>query len=632
MIFLDLGPIDSAQLAELIKMSVSLSMELSKLAIIVALLRGFFNEMILKMIRTISFFLDGILMKLIEYFYHYFDLILNQKIFEGELLKNITTKIYIFIGILIFFKLSITVINYIINPDLLEQKGTSVEAIIKKIIISIISIVLIPFGFKIAYSLQDAILNDGIIEHVILGEEYNDLSKLQGREGKMIGFTVFNGFFNLNESVSNSKAKRMYNQAQKLYDIDKIGVANVNLQPYEGVYAYNYLPIISTICLLFVFYMMFKLTIELAVRSIKLGVLEIISPFVIASSIAGVEEEMALSRWWKNVFLTYISVFINVATLWFVVFIAKLITTDKILVSNGDLLLKTLIYCSLFVFINDAPKIFGDIFHIEKNSDNTKNLVDNLFRQTWSATKFVGGAALGLGLGTIGGLAGSLKQTGKTIIDPKSKGVDKVIASGNALSSGIKGGFKGAFSGAKGNLGGAYNAGLVTGAKFTKKNMNPGVLDNMLNNKKTTKNATTTKVKTNNENSNNVKPTNENPLSGDNFTNKQVINSNSDINDVKDDTVNETFTYKVADTNEQIKEDNNVLDNNLEDNIFDKKPLESSKKQKEKIEYEDLNNNNYNYVNQTQESNSKIEKVENIDNELHKNNDGTLLDRLLGKK
>ena len=277
------------------------AVQLTQLLTIIALIRGFFNEMILKMIRVISFFLDNLIMKLIDAFYKYFNLVLNGDIFEGKILSEITNRIYLFIGILIFFKLAITVIKYVTNPDLLDDKKTSVQAIIKRIIIAIASIAIIPFGFRMAFALQNAILSDGIIETIIMGDEYkSDRVKLKGREGKMIGFTVFNGFFTLNEHVASSTAKNKYEMATKLYDADRIGVKNVNMQTSNKSYMYNYTPILSTAALLFVFHMMFQLTIQLAVRVIKLGVLQIISPLVIASSIAGTDEEMPLNRWLKN--------------------------------------------------------------------------------------------------------------------------------------------------------------------------------------------------------------------------------------------------------------------------------------------------------------------------------------------
>ena len=40
------------------------AVQLTQLLTIIALIRGFFNEMILKMIRVISFFLDNLIMKI----------------------------------------------------------------------------------------------------------------------------------------------------------------------------------------------------------------------------------------------------------------------------------------------------------------------------------------------------------------------------------------------------------------------------------------------------------------------------------------------------------------------------------------------------------------------------------------
>ena len=347
-------------------MVAQLALELGKIGVIIGLLKGFFNELILKIVRHISYFIDSVLLNLIDKFYDYFYLIINNEIFDSEFIKQISTTIYMFIGILIFFKVAITIINYVVNPEKMEDKRIGGEKLIKKIVFSVLTIALIPFIFNLGLKLQGAILNDNIIEKVILADQYNEITKSNVSHGKILGFTIFNGFFTLDERNATTRQILKYERAQNRYSLDPIPAKYLNssrLGTEKGVYGYKYYPVISTIALFFTLSVIIKLTIDVAVRVLKLYFLQFSAPFAISSSIISTEEDDSLKRWLKTTISTYLSIFGKVATIWFLVLFERMISQSDFIVSKNDLLLKALLSLAVFVFVKDAPKFLGEIFN-----------------------------------------------------------------------------------------------------------------------------------------------------------------------------------------------------------------------------------------------------------------------------
>lgn len=559
-------------------MIAQLAVSIAQLTTIVLLLKGFFNEMILKIVRNISFFLDKILLNLIDKFYDYFYIILNREIFDTSFIKSVSTSVYVFFGILIFFKLSVTLINYIVNPQLLEDKNKSIEKIMKQIIIGIVAIVAIPFAFDLGLKLQAAILNDKIIEKIVLNDNYQEIMHSNVSQGKVLGFTIFNGFFALDQNNATSSQIRRYELAQKRSTLDVIKKKDLNDSRFNSQeYGYKYYPIISTMALFFVLLIIIKMTLDLGVRIIKLFLLQLIAPFVIASSIIDTNEDNSLKRWGKTALSTYLQVFIKVATLWFLVFFATMISKSDFIVNTNDLLLKSLLFLALFAFVKDAPTIFKDVFKYDEGTSTTKDIVTSLTKNLWGVSKFVGGAVIGAGVGALSGAKNALTSSlnrgikksvnntenladksmlnginslnkNKKVTDT-SKTVKKMLNGSNAIvTGGLKGAISGAKAGATGGISSASKAGKVAGKKAMN---NSNKLSQMLEN-----------------NGNNISINNEaNIINGDSLDQVKDIGASKKL----ESKIPEKPKYDTLSGNEKITINNqNPLSEKNYDNNFDR--------------------------------------------------------------
>lgn len=123
------------------------------------------------LLRTITFFIDKLIYGFIPVVYNFIYELANRVLFDQAELEAIAKNIYAIIGVFMLFRLSFVLLMSIVNPDNLTDKEKGFTKMISKIVIAIVMITAIPIGFDLAYQLQSAILKNGIVEKVILGNQ-----------------------------------------------------------------------------------------------------------------------------------------------------------------------------------------------------------------------------------------------------------------------------------------------------------------------------------------------------------------------------------------------------------------------------------------------------------------------------
>ena len=78
--------------------------------------------LLLLFVKTIFGFIDSMVAFVIQYLYRLIIAIADTNVF-GDTIYHYLGRIYTFLGIFMVFKLSISMINYIINPDSLTDKS-----------------------------------------------------------------------------------------------------------------------------------------------------------------------------------------------------------------------------------------------------------------------------------------------------------------------------------------------------------------------------------------------------------------------------------------------------------------------------------------------------------------------------
>ena len=85
-------------------------------------------------------------------------------------IQNIINKVYMIMGLFMLFKLALSVINYIIDPDNMMSKDKGIGKFLQRIVLSLALISLFPVIFTEMYNLQSIILKDNVIGRIIMGK------------------------------------------------------------------------------------------------------------------------------------------------------------------------------------------------------------------------------------------------------------------------------------------------------------------------------------------------------------------------------------------------------------------------------------------------------------------------------
>ena len=362
--------------------------------------------------RKWGFKIDIDLMKYAEKIYDILVQIIKGTLFTPEIVNGLMTRMYLLIGILIFFRIAITMIKYIVSPETFLDDKAGAGSLVKRVVLGVIIIVATPLIFNTASRLQTAIIEDHIIERIILPKEaYNKLVDSNVNTGKRIAMITHQGFFNWNNSIPISNYSNLWNSYSRivLYE-DLLVYQNIDINKHEGdargtifndsMYVFNYTPIIATLAVGYILFTFIKYAMEIALRAFKLVFLQLISPFVIINYMLNPASEETMRKWVRTTVSTYVVMFIRVMTLWFVALIAYYMQEGVPSGSDGvtallytkDPLVKAVIILALFAFLKDLPKLLSEMLNLDLQENET---ISGLMRQGF-------GIAKGFAMGKIG--------------------------------------------------------------------------------------------------------------------------------------------------------------------------------------------------------------------------------------
>lgn len=432
-------------------------------------------------LRSTFFFIDGIIYSIIPLIYNLiFRLYDLNTLFNdnGEVLSkivtNMKTTIYSFLAIVMFFKVAVSLLTMLVDPSLIEDKEKGAGKIVLNIAISLILIVVVPLLFKVARDIQNRAMDEHWIEKIVIGEDFGTNERYTlGNELSLATWSVFLNPVDANTVVSNAYDDLFNNEKSigigavwpvaKLYlvlnsvtgvpiaaDIVSKFAPGVNdILNFFGAgshYQLSYVFLLSTIVGIYVAFAMWKMMIDVAYRSLKFFVLELLSPIAIISYIDPNSAKKGLfSKWSKEVLKTYLSLFIRIfvlaiATVLLRSFALSDIATNKLTIANNRLAWTTgntqfvkLIYViAAAAFIKNAPKFIDELF----------------------ATTLSKGSETKVGRELIRGLIGA----GVSSVAGAISGFDAAASAGKnkfwgALSGGISGAQKGYNAGKKNLIG-----------------------------------------------------------------------------------------------------------------------------------------------------------------------------------
>ena len=383
-----------------------------------------------------------------------------------EQIEYILGRIMILCGVFAMFKLSFTLINYIIDPSKVNKSAETGTKFVKNIIIAVALLVSLNFIFTSLYKFQSSIIDNNVIPKVIYGSsnyESNEEEMDISANAKKFANTIFISLMlggNSDDNLSTS-AK---NAVDRVLDGASINL----LSPYATDSGFNYLPFISFIVGVLVCYYFIVFAIELGIRMVKLLVLQILAPIPIIMSIDPTQKDK-LKKFAKLYSGIYLSVFIRIFTVYLafaaISIIGNVLGGIKDSASGTSWLVHILLIIAIFKATKELPKLIEEALGMKLGLGDAGKGFGAVLKGTIAGTAgLVGGAIAG---GISGGAGGALGGafTGLTT------GVTKGAAAKNAV--GVIGAGTGAVKGAYGtglkvrNADGIFGYGLGKIDNFT---------------------------------------------------------------------------------------------------------------------------------------------------------------------
>lgn len=494
-------------------------------------------EMFSQLIRGFFATIDSAVYGFIAIVYNLIEDLANTSILSMTDMNEFASRIYALLGIFMLFKVSFSIISYIVSPDKISDSSTGMGGIIKNVLITLVLILIVPTCFTLLYEAQSAILSENIIPKLLLGtnsdastidnelyiapacqETENDIDDEQyvtaaKDNGNYIALMIFRNFYQLSdEGVKAGDSDYLKNKflptycgfgvnrmdvsyllQSKIYNgpVDEIddngflsGLQNIiniiqpanyigeavgdwateklGLGPTTYYIDYNYF--ISTIVGIFVIFILITMAFDVAIRSVKLTFLQLISPIPIISYIDPKSgKDGMFKRWYTEVFKTWASLFIRLLALFFGVYLIKQlgqlykIGNHKYLSSNFWIQLFMLL--GVLMFCKELPKLLEQLIPGMKGSGSFKLNPLKKISEDSIGGKFITGGIMGAGAMTASALGGAGANAIHSIRHGKNW-KDSFKSAGRGLGTGA---FYGAKNGFVAGKGGKYNVVSETG-------------------------------------------------------------------------------------------------------------------------------------------------------------------------
>lgn len=477
-------------------------------------------EILQNLFRTLMFCIDNIIYGLIPQIYRLFIYLSEINLFSDNPdspINKLVSHIYVLLGIFMLFKVSFSLLQYIVDPNAFRDSSKGMGKLITNVLVALVLLVSVPSIFSLAMDIQSEIVQSNAIGQLILGTDTGSGNYPVSADGsisdegvqqmaKDLQFMLYGAFYSVNQDVMESgrilegcsgssgvlgsvdmaTTENCLNALQdnlpsdaasngvSLYSFFKHVDENGNVVDErefghldkllwwkdDGDYVINYLPIISAAAGIYVIFLLIGFCVDIAVRAIKLCFLQMIAPIAIVSYVDPKESisNGKLNSWIKECASTYFSLFLRLATIFLVMFLISMIAST--LLSGGEYISGLPEDNSYNIWIYLFLVIGAFMF-----AKQVPNIIESIFGIKFSGelhlNPFKNAGAAGILGGVAGFGAGAIASgiaAGKTSLD---SGENKFTAFrrtlGGAASGGLRGGVSGAFAGGKGVFNKAFN-------------------------------------------------------------------------------------------------------------------------------------------------------------------------------
>lgn len=436
----------------------------------------------LGVIRGLFAAIDKVVVWLIENLYNLIFQISSVQIFDNASLAAFANRITVILSIFMIFKLSLSFLNYIVNPDAMTDKSKGFSKLIQNIAVALVLLVSYQFLFDKAMELQQKIVDNNTVPKLILGSSGKNV-----KNSGVVSFPLFSAFIVPNSDLlAQQQGCRTYfindgTVPHKRCDIgdyssDAATMPNIGNEPNNqldytvenqntyylfdyllrlknnGQFAFDYKFIISTICGAFAALVLLSFCMDVAVRIIKLYFLRLIAPIPIISYIDPIKGEGIFKKWLSNVGKTYADLFVRLIAIFFAIFIIQQVSANAGTLKdfNGNPIDNPFVIIFIIIgalmFAKQFPKLIQDITGISLDGKMQLNPFKKVSEQALGGKAMVAGAAGAVGAGMAG-----VTNFGHRFASG--------IKNGQGFKGKVLGGLKGAGKGTLSGIAGAASAG-----------------------------------------------------------------------------------------------------------------------------------------------------------------------------
>ena len=457
--------------------------------------------------RQVFGWIDGGIYWFISAVYGLIEDLAKVQVFEQSTLNNFYNKVYLLLAIFMLFKISFSIVSYVLDPTKTSDKNAGLGKIITNVMVMFVMLLSAPVAFKYLTKLQNAILDDNVLlnfvfgetgttaagDGIILGDEQNcknwasltDDLTFNGlatssvkNNGDYLAITIYRSFFSVaSTDITSGKGFNTHgsglvekngantainfmcnwsNDGANVYDM----VSFINAyydegggESHSGYYVIEYRWGVATAIGVYCLLMLINIAFEIAVRAIKLGFYQLLAPIPIISYIDPKSGKNGMfGKYMKMLGKTWASLFIRLFSLYFVVFVIKEFNMHFIdnlgEVNSSKFFINLFVVIGALMFAKQLPQLLEELFPGMKMGKMQLNPFKNIAENAVGGKALLGGAAAlgaaGLGMATN---MGSRMFNGNTWKNRNGKTTFGSVMNGigKTLSSGIAGAGSSAF-------------------------------------------------------------------------------------------------------------------------------------------------------------------------------------------
>lgn len=306
---------------------------------------------------------------------------LNNLSFISDISDEIVGKVYLIIGIFMLFKLTVSLLTYLANPDQINDRELGAGKLVTRLVTSLILLIVIPtIVFPFLHDIQIPLANT--VGRIITGQIASINQNKAFEDGQNAALTLMGTFFYADSSCTSEETVSMHELGGISGIVDLV---NLPCETESGTdktrYMYNYLYGASSVVAIVSVVLLLIIGINVAIRAFKLLVLEVLAPIPILSYINPKSSKDGMFASYTKLYVsTYLDLFIQFGIFYLVLrLIAKISSINLLDVSvagaemlnNGLAFSFPFLFIGLLIFAIMAPKFIKKALNLKEGEFGT---------------------------------------------------------------------------------------------------------------------------------------------------------------------------------------------------------------------------------------------------------------------